>query len=146
MTTIVRLTLENADGGQQRWAGIASRIAGWALAEGIALRDAVVLLPFAQLLPLARGAFADAVGWMPRIETTKTLAASLGPTAAGAPGQISFDPTRDALSAAALLRSQPWGAAWARRDPPGVAAVHPSKLALRASLRMTERGGVVLPA
>ena len=119
MTTIARLTVESADGGQQCWAGIAARIAAWTLAEGIALRDAVVLLPFAQLLPPARRAFADAGGWMPRIETTKTLAASLGPTAVGAPGQISFDSTFDALSGAALLRSQPWGAAWARRDPRG---------------------------
>ena len=56
---------------------------------------------------------------MPRIETTQTLAASLGPSPPVQTGQVSFDPTLDALSAAALLRSQNWGAAWARRDARG---------------------------
>ena len=119
MTTIVRLTLENAAGDGNRWAAIASHTAAWAAGQGIALRDAVVLVPFAQLLPEARRAFACAGGWMPRIETTKTLAGSLGPPPPAQAGQVSFDPTLDALSAAALLRSQSWGAAWARRDARG---------------------------
>ena len=83
------------------------------------LRDAVVLLPFAQLLPLARNAFAQAGGWSPRIETTRTLAASLGPDAPAESGQITHDAAVDALTAAQLLRSQAWGAAWAGRDPRG---------------------------
>ena len=119
MPTIVRLTLENAPLDGDRWPAIAAHIGAWAQAEGIAMRDAMVLLPFAQLLPDARRAFARQGGWMPRIETTKTLAASLGPAAAAQPGQVSFDATLDALSAAALLRSQAWGAAWARRDARG---------------------------
>ena len=83
------------------------------------LRDAVVLLPFAQLLPLARNAFAKAGGWSPRIETTRTLAASLGPEAPPERGQITHDAAVDTLSAAQLLRSQAWGAAWASRDARG---------------------------
>ena len=91
----------------------------WAQSRSIELRDAVVLLPFAQLLPLARSAFAKAGGWSPRVETTRTLAASLGPPAPAERGQITLDAAVDALSAAQLLRSQAWGAAWAGRDPRG---------------------------
>ncbi|HZT54769.1 MAG TPA: hypothetical protein VFA35_00975, partial [Burkholderiaceae bacterium] len=119
MTTIVRAPLENAAGDATRWPAIAARVAAWADEQGLALRDAVVLVPFAQLLPEARRAFARAGGWMPRVETTRTLAASLGPPPPAQAGQLSFDPTLDALSATALLRSQPWGADWARRDPRG---------------------------
>ncbi len=116
MATPVRSTFEHAAGDGRSWDAIARAIVRWAQAEGLALRDAVVLLPFAQLLPLARLAFARSDGWTPRIETTKTLAASLGPTVPAQPDQISFDATTDALNAAALLRSRPWGAAWAGRD------------------------------
>ena len=119
MTTIVPLTLENTAGDGGRWASIAARTGTWAAGQGVALRDAVVLVPFAQLLPEARRAFASAAGWMPRIETTQTLAASLGPPPPVQASQLSFDHTLDALSAAALLRSQHWGAAWARRDARG---------------------------
>lgn len=119
MTTIVRLTLENAAGAANRWPAIAACVTGWAAEHDVVLRDAVMLVPFAQLLPEARRAFARAGGWMPRVETTRTLAASLGPAPPAAAAQVSFDPTLDALSAAALLRSQHWGAAWARRDARG---------------------------
>jgi ATP-dependent helicase/nuclease subunit B len=119
MPTTVRLILENADPDAGRWDAIVARVTAWAQAEGVALRDACVLLPFAQLLPLAQRAFARSGGWMPRVETTQTLAASLGPAASVAPGQISFDATVDALGAAALLRSRTWGAAWERRDARG---------------------------
>ncbi len=80
------------------------------------LRDAIVLLPFAQLLPEARAAFARRGGWVPRVETSRTLAASLGPATTSSVGLLSFDAVQDELTASALLRAQPWGAAWARRD------------------------------
>ena len=121
MATIVRLALENTPGDADPWVAIAARVVAWAQAHDLPLRDACLLVPFAQLLPLARRAFARIDGWMPRIETTKTLAASLGPAAPAQAGQLGFDPSADALSAAALLRSQPWGAAWARRDRRGFA-------------------------
>ena len=117
MATIDRLALENRSA--DLWDGVAAASAAWARERQVELRDAVLLLPFAQLLPLARRAFARTAAWMPRIETTRTLAAGLGPAAVAASGQITFDPAIDTLSAAALLRSQPWGAAWARRDARG---------------------------
>jgi ATP-dependent helicase/nuclease subunit B len=119
MATIVRRALEISDSRGARWDAIAADVAAWATAEPVALRDAVLLVPFAQLLPEARGAFARRGGWMPRIETTRTLAQGLGPAVAVRAGELSFDPTLDALSVTALLRSQPWGVAWARRDMRG---------------------------
>jgi ATP-dependent helicase/nuclease subunit B len=96
------------------WADLAAEAQAWFAAAGVLARDAIVLLPFAQLLAPARSAFAQAGGWQPRIETTHTLRASLGPAlTAGAPGR---DPVADRLTAAGLLRSQAWGAAWLRRD------------------------------
>jgi ATP-dependent helicase/nuclease subunit B len=68
----------------------------------------VVLVPFAQLLPPTRKAFALCGGWQPRVETTRTLAASLGPPPRGGEGQISFDAATDRLHAARLLRGQSW--------------------------------------
>ena len=119
MATIVRLPLETDSNTLARWDVVAARIVAWAHSAQVPLLDSIVLLPFAQLLPEARRAFAKAGGWMPRIETTRTLASSLGPDPVDAPGQITFDKTFDSLAARALLRSQPWGAAWARRDARG---------------------------
>ncbi|MDE2629275.1 MAG: PD-(D/E)XK nuclease family protein [Burkholderiales bacterium] len=119
MATTVRLTLEDVDRAPGLWDEVADRATRWVATEGVSLRDVCVLVPFAQLLPWARRAFAREGGWMPRVETTTTLAASLGPAPVARPGQITFDATIDALGAAALLRSQAWGAAWARRDPRG---------------------------
>ncbi len=119
MATIERLSLESSGSGGERWDAIAAAIGAWARARGEDLRDAIVLLPFVQLLAPARRAFASLDGWPPRVETTQSLAAGLGPGAAADAGQLCFDPAIDALGAAALLRAQPWGAAWARRDARG---------------------------
>jgi ATP-dependent helicase/nuclease subunit B len=119
MATIARVALENAADGAGLWAAVTACVAEWARAGSIELRDAVVLVPFAQLLPLARAAFAQAGGWSPRVETTQTLGAGLGPAAPAQHGQITFDAAVDALAAAQMLRSQPWGAAWAGRDARG---------------------------
>lgn len=85
----------------------------------MALRDAVMLLPFAQHLPLARRAWIALGGWMPRVETTQTLARGLGPAAMAQPGQISFDAAWDRLTARQLLRAQAFGQAWHQRDERG---------------------------
>jgi len=91
-------------------------VLAWAASAELPLRDAVVLLPFAALLPHARAAFAAESAWMPRIETPLTLAAALGPPTIAGAGHLSLDPTADRLTVAQLLRAQPWGQAWARSD------------------------------
>ncbi len=119
MATIARVALESSESAPDAWPALARQIGQWADSHAVELRDAVLLLPFTQLLPLARAAFARGDGWSPRIETTRTLAASLGPAAPAERGQITHDAAVDALTAAQLLRSQAWGAAWAGRDPRG---------------------------
>jgi len=118
MASIARLPLEIRRG--DPWPDVVSRSVAWADEQGVALRDAVVLLPFAQHLPLARREWARRGGWMPRIETTQTLSRSLGPGEPAGAGQISFDAAVDRLTARRLmLRTQGWAAAWSRRDPRG---------------------------
>jgi len=98
------------------WPHIAAASRAWLAGRGLGLRDSVVLVPFSALLVPAREAFAAAGGWLPRIETPLTLAASLGPPPPAAPGLPCGDPVLDRLNAAALLRQQPWGAAREQRD------------------------------
>ena len=117
MASIALHPLEIAAG--DPWPRVVAQVQAWARDEGISLRDAIVLLPFAQLLPLARRAWARGGGWMPRIETTLTLARSLAPVLPAEPGQITFDGALDRLSARRLLRGQAWAAGWARRDAHG---------------------------
>ena len=138
------------------WREVAERVDAWLAERGAARRDAVVLVPFASLLPPARRAFAARAGWMPRVETTATLAASLGPggpSAADRPFALALD---GALVGASASRA-PWAAGWTARDPrsfwrtageaaraartieAGLAAVHPAArparlAALRAAL------------
>ena len=56
---------------------------------------------------------------MPRVETTRTLAQTLGPQPECAAGLASFDLAIDALAAQQLLRRIPWGRAWMEADPAG---------------------------
>ena len=116
MATIALEALQATGSSPGRWAAIAAQAAGWARAAGLELRDAVVLLPFTELLPHGRAAFMAQPGWMPRIETTRTWVAGLGPVPPNEAGQVSLDVDVDTLVANELLRGQPWGAAWARRD------------------------------
>lgn len=94
----------------------------WCAAHGVALRDAIVLLPFAQLLAPARAAFGRRGGWLPRIETTQTLARALGPPARREAQQLSGERGTDVLLAAQVLEAQAEGRRWARRDPAGFEA------------------------
>jgi ATP-dependent helicase/nuclease subunit B len=94
-------------------------VLAWLREQGLAAADAVVLVPFAELLPLVRAGFAAAGGWPPRVDTVATLAAGLGPPPVRERGGPSGDRIADRLGAQALLRAQGWGAAWARRDVRG---------------------------
>ncbi len=114
MAAIARTALNVVDG--PVWETLAARVAAWAQGEGVALRDALVLLPFNALLAPARAAFASREGWPPRIETSRTLAASLGPAPAASAQQPSFDEAADRLIAARLLRAQAIGQALAKSD------------------------------
>jgi ATP-dependent helicase/nuclease subunit B len=121
MAEIAWIVLDRGARPAQAWPDIATTIAGAAAERGVGLRDCVVLVPFAQLLPLMQRAFAQRGGWVPRVETTATLAASLGARPAAGPGELTFDPAVDALNAGSMLGRQAWGRAWAERDPRGVA-------------------------
>ncbi len=114
MATIENATLEDA--GSDPWPAVARAALGWLSRRGVEPRDAVVLLPFAALLVPARAAFGAGGGWMPRVETARTLADSLGPPPAPVPGEPCGDPVLDRLQAAALLRRLPSMAARERAD------------------------------
>jgi len=127
MKTIARVThgglhearVSPTDGpAEARWNAIAADCADWARQASVAWRDAVVLVPFVELLGPARRAFARLGTWMPRIETTRTLAASLGPPTT-ADGETGFDAALDTLVATQLLARQRWGEEWMRRDRRG---------------------------
>src|SRR5512147_1585150 len=115
MAAIARIPLNPA--GTDPWEGFAAQLVTWVRAQQIALRDTVVLLPFSALLAPARAAFARRGGWQPRIETSRTLAATLGPGAAAQAMRVSFEVPADRLVAARLLREQSIGQVLARRDP-----------------------------
>lgn len=90
------------------WQRLAAAVGEWLQAQGLAARDAIVLLPFAQHIGPARRAFAARPGWAPQLTTSRSLASSLGPTLLAAPGQISLDAAMDAFTADALLAGQSW--------------------------------------
>lgn len=119
MATIARSTVDVS--GDAPWDAVAERVLSWAAQEAVVLRDVVVLVPFVQLLTPARRAFAAAGGWMPRIETTWTLAASLGPPRARGSGELGWGMAHDALLAMQQIGTQPWAGDWSRRDPRGFA-------------------------
>lgn len=78
-----------------------------------------MLLPFAQHLPLARAAWSAraAAQWMPRFETTQTLAESLAPPRVPDDGAPSFDMATDRLLVARMLGSS--APNWPQRDARG---------------------------
>ena len=109
MALIARLSLEIP----ASWGDVAAHSSAWIQTRGIDPRSAVVLVPFAQHLTPARKAWVQQGGWQPRIETTQTLAAALGPIPRADDGQLTLDVSTDRLNAARLLRSQ----SWVRKDP-----------------------------
>lgn len=96
------------------------------LAElGVHPAHAVVLVPYAQLMPAARRWWAKAVpqGFAPRFETTLNWAARLGPTGP-AEGDITFDVAQDLLRAHTLLEQAGLSAWQAMLAPRLVEAAH----------------------
>ena len=97
------------------WQAVAALARDWCGKHRVDQRDAIWLLPYSALQPVARRAWGRLGGWQPRIETLATLRVQLGPrVAAGGPGP---DPVLNRLQAAQWLREQPASAAWAKEDP-----------------------------
>ncbi len=117
MAAIAWLDLDRRRCPGDPWPKIVETIADAAALRGVELRDSIVLLPFVQLLPCAIRAFAQRGGWMPRVETTATLARAQASHAPTEPQGLTFDTATDALNALAMLRRQAWGQSWERRDP-----------------------------
>jgi ATP-dependent helicase/nuclease subunit B len=117
MHSTLRTTTADAATLPEWWAGVAASVSRWAAEHTLALREVVVLLPFAQLMAPARSAFAQAGVWMPRIETTRTLSATLPQVSSPEPGELTGEAAVDALVALRMLRAQPWSRAWLQRDP-----------------------------
>lgn len=121
------------------WAGAAQ---AWLAQRGLPIRAAVVLLPFVELLPHARQAWADLGGWQPRIETTRTLAASLGPAPLAGPGAFSGQAAVDTLVAAQLLDQVPAWREWRQRDRRACAQ---AAAELRQAAQTLARGAAARP-
>ncbi len=147
MAAIDREHLESAPdgpGAADRWAALADHVAAWAAARRIALRDTIVLVPFAQLLAHARLAFGRTGTWLPRIETTQTLARSLGPPARAQALQLGLDHAADLLTASQLLEGQGWGREASRRDPRGFA--HATGAVVDTAQALLRAAGATPPA
>jgi len=99
------------------WRRVAGHCTDWLASQGAPLRDAVLLLPFAQQLVPARRAFLARGGWMPRITTSHSLASALGPSALASPDQLSGDAAIDAFTADRLLAGQSWVQPLKRGNP-----------------------------
>ncbi|HEY2188084.1 MAG TPA: hypothetical protein VGH48_05930, partial [Caldimonas sp.] len=123
------------------WDAIARRVADWAESASLPLRDVVVLVPFLQLLAPARRAFAAVGTWLPRVETTRTLTASMGPALPRGSGELGWGFAHDTLLAMQALSRQPWVADWPRRDPRGFAQAGARVVAVAEEL-MTAAGSV----
>ena len=91
------------------WARVADAIHHAIAQRGVHASRTVVLLPFAQLMPLARSAWlqatagsGDAALFLPRFETTLNWARSLGAPLPGG-DDLRMDAARDLLTAGALM-------------------------------------------
>lgn len=135
MTTIARQRLECRPIDGTFWPHVAGVVAAWLQTVGAAPRDAVMLVPHSALLAPARSAFAARGGWQPCIETATTLAELLAPPSPHVPGLPSSDRATDRLVAAAVLRRQAFGAAWAERDPRAFHAALEAFIATADALR-----------
>lgn len=98
------------------WRQLASRVLDWLPRQGVPARDAIILLPFAQHLGLARRAFGALGPWLPRLETTRSLSSALGPQVLAQAGQITGDTALDLIQAHALMQQRRLTGGDARAD------------------------------
>jgi ATP-dependent helicase/nuclease subunit B len=106
MAEIARIQLDAQAPLAAAWQAAAQQVRAWAEAHQVHLRDTVMLVPLAQHLAPARRAFARTGGWLPRVETARTLQAALPPGEVPPDGAVSFDAAQDRLRAAQLLRGR----------------------------------------
>ncbi|WP_439461982.1 PD-(D/E)XK nuclease family protein [Roseateles sp. NT4] len=117
MQQALNLGLEPGEDIESCWRRVAATCANWLAGQGAPLRDAVLLLPFAQQIAPARRAFLARGGWMPRITTSHSLASALGPATLASPEQLSGDAAIDAFTADRLLAGQSWVEPLKRSSP-----------------------------
>jgi len=132
---------------------IVARIAAAIAAHGAHSARTVVLVPYAQLMGVARAAWAagGATGFAPRFETTRNWARAAGGFVAGE-DDVAFDMARDLLTAQSLLERAGFAAqrvalagrlvAVAHQLAPLAAAQHPDERAdwARQARRVTDAG------
>lgn len=97
--------IAKSHGARQGWALLMRQIRSDLARRGAHPARTVVLLPFAQMMPLAGQAWAEEAagsGFTPRFETTMNWAAGVGGFVAQG-RDVSFDVARDMLSAAAIV-------------------------------------------
>jgi ATP-dependent helicase/nuclease subunit B len=146
------------------WHRLCADIRDSTLGKGVHLSRCVVLLPFAQLMPLARRYWAQIYpsGFVPQFQTTSNWANQLRPFLPEA-GDISFDMAQDVLKAANLLKNAKLGVfenldatqqelittrlvEAAHQLAASAAAIHPQKrLAWADEMRREVFGGIVSP-
>ncbi len=117
MQQALNLGLAPGEDNEAFWRRVAAVSADWLEGRGAAVRDAVLLLPFAQQIAPARRAWLAHGGWQPRITTSRSLASALGPTTLAAPDQLSGDAAIDAFTADRLLAEQSWVQPLKRSSP-----------------------------
>ena len=116
MQQAVSLGLVPGEDIESFWRRVAATCSDWLAGHGAPLRDAVLLLPFAQQLAPARRAFLARGGWQPLLATTRSLASALGPTPLAAPGHPGAPLYRAGGAGGPAVRPRT-GAAGAARHP-----------------------------
>jgi ATP-dependent helicase/nuclease subunit B len=116
MSSLDTLQLSSGAAPAELWRSVAGATHDWLDRHRLFAGDAVMLLPFVELLAPARLALAESKRWLPRLHTTRTLAAALAPPRERGAGEVTGDAAVDSATARQLLRGHAWVDAWLQRD------------------------------
>ncbi len=116
MASIETAALDPSLTPEQLWREFAVSVLQWLDGRGRSRRDAIIILPFAELLAPCRAALAACGGWQPRAETLRTLLAALPPSPQLATDAPSGDAALDSLVADRWLSQLPGARQWRGRD------------------------------
>lgn len=130
---VIRISLPPGAIDRTWWHGAAQALSRWSDAANVDLRDAIWLVPYSALLPVARDALAALPGWQARVETVSTLLTQLGPAATG--GGPGDDPVLDRLQASQWLKESLAGSSWSSDSPRTMAQAVDSVVRCAESLR-----------